>query len=220
MSTPSQAPVVVSRIQNRRGTQSQFYNLYPPGYLGIGGFGSIPGYNITNYPDVLMPGELGLCSDTRRIFMGNINGEYIEIAEQMTTEIFFNPVSIVLPPVAIFTVIPELTYLATPFTAMLYSMSDSMSPDWNQIGTNFGRNGELQITAVAPFAPPPPNPPFPTPTPATLTDVSTEINLYLPDGISFKAQYDLTNTNIEIFYMHNFPVSVMFNTTALKWTTF
>jgi hypothetical protein len=35
------SPVVVSRIQNRRGTQAQFNALYPPGYNGIGGFGNI-----------------------------------------------------------------------------------------------------------------------------------------------------------------------------------
>ena len=31
-------PVVVSRIQNRRGTQQNFLNLYPPGYDGIQGY--------------------------------------------------------------------------------------------------------------------------------------------------------------------------------------
>jgi hypothetical protein len=35
------APVVVSRIQNRRGTQTQFNALYPPGYSGVGGFGGL-----------------------------------------------------------------------------------------------------------------------------------------------------------------------------------
>lgn len=64
-------PVVVSRIQNRRGTQADFDNLYPPGYTGTGG---------AIGPDILQPGELALCTDTRRVFIGNINGEYIELA--------------------------------------------------------------------------------------------------------------------------------------------
>src|SRR5271165_5499288 len=33
-------PVVVSRIQNRRGLQADFNALYPPGYQGTGGFES------------------------------------------------------------------------------------------------------------------------------------------------------------------------------------
>lgn len=74
------APVVVSRIQSRRGTQAQFDALYPLGYSGIGGYGSLPGFNSTNYPNVLMPGELALCTDTRRVFLGNLNAEYLEFA--------------------------------------------------------------------------------------------------------------------------------------------
>ena len=159
-------PVVVSRIQNRRGTQSQFNGsyvppgpgpIYPTGYNGIGGFGSVSGpliattstsgtgsvatvsfaaatylenspigssvtitgvtpvgyngiwtvtassgtsvsfasattgvqtvagtitrpYNSINYPSVLLAGELALCTDSGRVFMGNINGEYLEIS--------------------------------------------------------------------------------------------------------------------------------------------
>ena len=73
------SPVVVSRIQNRRGTQVQFDALYPVGYTGIGGYGSLPGFNVTNFPDVLLPGELAFCTDTRRLFIGNINGEYTEV---------------------------------------------------------------------------------------------------------------------------------------------
>jgi hypothetical protein len=73
------SPVVVSRIQNRRGTQAQFDALYPVGYTGIGGYGSLPGFNATNFPDVLLPGEVAFCTDTRRFFIGNINAEYTEV---------------------------------------------------------------------------------------------------------------------------------------------
>jgi hypothetical protein len=74
------SPVTVTRIQNRRGTQDQFDDLYPPGYDGTGGFGSVVGFNITNYPGVLLSGEIALCTDSRRVFLGNINGEYLELA--------------------------------------------------------------------------------------------------------------------------------------------
>lgn len=74
------SPVVITRIQHRRGLQSQFDGLYPPGYDGIGGFYSRPGYNIDAYPDVLVSGELALCTDTCRVFLGNIDGKYTEIA--------------------------------------------------------------------------------------------------------------------------------------------
>lgn len=73
-------PVVVTRIQNRRGTQDQFDALYPLYYTGTGGFGSIPGFNMSTYPNVLSPGEVALCIDTRKTFLGNINGTYVELA--------------------------------------------------------------------------------------------------------------------------------------------
>lgn len=79
MPTPVPYPVTVTRIQNRRGTYSQFLALYPVGYNGVGGFNSIPGYTATTYPNVLQPGELALCTDNRKMFMGNLNGEYIEV---------------------------------------------------------------------------------------------------------------------------------------------
>lgn len=211
MSTPSQAPVVVSRIQNRRGTQTQFSGLYPPGYVGVGGFGSIPGFNITNFPNVLMPGELALCTDSRRTFIGNLNGEYIELAEDIAGGgILLGPLEVSLPPAAVFTVIPALTYLATPFTDFFYSITDSASPDWNTVGVNFSRNGTLTITAISPVIA----------SPVNLTDVGTEVNNLAPDSISFIATYDGTNTNIEISYMHNFPGNLNFSTSSVKWRAF
>lgn len=79
MPTPLPYPVTVTRIQNRRGTYSQFLALYPIGYNGVGGFDSVPGYTPTAYPNVLQPGELALCTDNRKMFMGNLNGEYIQV---------------------------------------------------------------------------------------------------------------------------------------------
>lgn len=204
--SPAQAPVVVSRIQNRRGTQTQFLGLYPSGYLGVGGFGSISGFDLTNYPNVLMPGELALCTDSRRIFMGNLNGEYMELASE-SGGLFLGPIDISLPPASSFTVIPELTYLATPFTNILYSVTDSLVTDWNVVGNNFSRNGTLQITAIAPVIL----------NPVLLSDTSTEVNNLLPKTISFIAQYDITSTSIEILYKHNFVTSLNFNTSAIKW---
>lgn len=73
------SPVVVTRIQIRRGIQSQFDALYPPGYNGIGGYGSIIGFDATNFPDVLLSGEMCFVTDTRNTYIGNINAEYTQI---------------------------------------------------------------------------------------------------------------------------------------------
>lgn len=216
------SPVVVSRIQNRRGTQTQFNGpsgIYPLGYNGVGGYGSIPGFDSTSYPNVLLPGELALCTDSRRTFLGNLNGEYIEIAESssLSSGIILSPISIQLPPVSVFTVIPELTYIFTPFYTIPYDVTDSTSANWNNVGTNFSRNGKLEITAVANFSPAPPVPPFPAVTPVTLTDTGTEINLVTPNSINFMAQYDISATYIEIMYMHNFSGPVTLSTSSIRW---
>jgi hypothetical protein len=201
------SPVVVSRIQNRRGLQSQFDLLYPPGYDGIGGYGSQPGFTSTNFPDVLFPGEIALCTDSRRTFVGNINAEYIELAESNAGALTLPPVVIQLPPAAVFTTIAALTYTATPFFNLLYDLTDSLSPDQNVPGIDFSRNGALQITCAAP--------PY-----ATLTDVGTEINNASPSTISFIAEYDGTNTLIEIKYMHDFPGNLTFSSSSIIWQPF
>jgi hypothetical protein len=215
-------PVVVSRIQNRRGTQSQFDALYPVGYSGVGGFGSgifTPSYTLVNYPSVLMPGELALCTDSRNIFIGNLNGEYIQIADLSSASgLQLSPVQVDLIPEATFTVIPNLQFQITPFFTILYSMTDNPSTNWNSVGTNFSRNGELQITAVS-GTPPSTTPPIPPANPVTLTDIGTEINLSLPNTISFMAQYDGFG-NIQILYMHNFSVPITFSSTTLQWLPF
>ena len=205
------SPVVISRIQNRRGLQSQFDALYPPGYLGIGGYGSQPGFDATNYPNVLMSGELALCTDSRKIFLGNLNAEYVEIAQSNPTSLTLPPLVIQLPPVGVFTIIPTLTYLATPFFTLLYDLTDELSPDQNVPGTDFSRNGSLQIVAIKYVAAPPA---------ATLTDSGTEINNASPSTISFIAEYDFTQTLIEIKYMHDFPGNLTFSSSSIIWLPF
>ena len=280
------SPVVVSRIQNRRGTQDQFNALYPAGYNGISGFNgytvpatpvigasgtgtiatlnfasspnavfpvnsqiivssvnpsayngtfvvtaststsvsysstatatyvssgaiTIP-FNIINYPEVLMPGELALCTDTSNIYMGNLNGGYVKVGEQFTpSDIVLQPIMIVLPPTPTFTVIPQLTYTGTPFMTILYDLTDSLSSNWNALGTNFSRNGQMQITVLNS-----------TPSPvATLTDTSTEINNLLPNEISFEAQFDEITNQVSILYMSTFLIPITLSTSTINWLT-
>ena len=200
------SPVVVSRIQNRRGTQAQFDALYPPGYDGIGGV------DINIWPNILLPGELALATDTRNTYLGNLNGEYVQLATTLGDGLVLNPLVITLPPAGVSTIIPELTFAVTPFFTLLYDITDSLNPDWNVPGTNFSRNGEMKITAVVDFVGPPSS--------VSLTDTSTEVNLSAPDDISFTAAYDGTSTNIEISYMHDFPGNLTFSTSTIRWLPF
>jgi hypothetical protein len=229
------SPVVVSRIQNRRGTQDQFNghvyspsgpnSVYPIGYTGVGGYGSFPTFNSSNYPNVLLPGELALCTDSRKIFMGNLNGEYVEVEIVLGDGLFLHPSVWELPPSGSFVPITRLLpfpvtleYDATPFLNVLYDVTDdTLTPDWNTVGTNFSKNGELKITAVAYFSPniPNPNPFLPDTTPVELTDTGTDINLVQPSDIQFIAQYN--GPKIEILYKHDFPGSLTFSTSTIRW---
>lgn len=218
------SPVTVSRIQNRRGTQVDFNgliftpggpnSLYPlPTIPFPGGTGYYPGnpsadpdFTVTNYPNVLMPGELALCTDTFTVYIGNINGGYVQLTNPpppTISDLVFGPLVVIsLPPSpGIFTPIPALNYLATPFFTLLYDITDSPSPDWNTVGTNFSRNGEMKITAVISPG-------------VVLTDTSTEVNNTLHD-ISFTAAY--SGPNIQISYMHNFPGSLTFSSSTIRW---
>lgn len=201
------SPVVVSRIQNRRGLQAQFDTLYPIGYDGVGGYGSLPGFDSTNYPNVLLPGEIALCTDSRRIFAGNINGEYIEVGSGAALDLSLLPLVLILAPSATFAP-TGISFPATPFFTILYDLTDNPSIDWNDVGTNFSRNGELKVTAVADTGP----------GSATLVDSGSEINLDLPSTISFAAEY--SGANIVINYMHDFSGPLTFSTTTLKWLPF
>jgi hypothetical protein len=198
------SPVTVSRIQNRRGTQAQFDALYPPGYTGVGPV------DINLYPNILMPGELALCTDTRRIFLGNLTGEYVEIASVLGGGILLAPFvmqllpTVVFPAPPIFTPIPALNYLATPFFTLLYDVTDSLNPDWNTVGTTFSRNGEMKITATVNTGP----------GSVSLVDTSSDVNTTLFD-ISFTADYN--GPNIEISYSHDFPGSLTFSSSTILW---
>lgn len=203
------SPVVVSRIQNRRGLQAQFEALYPVGYDGIGGYnppGSGPiGFTPVAYPDVLLPGELAFCTDSRRLFIGNINGEYTELGTDVAG-IILPPLVLDLAPVGVFTA-TGIQYTATPFFTLLYDLTDNLNPDWNTPGIDFARNGSLQITALG----------FPD---ATLTDSGTEINNALPSTISFIAEYNVDTVSIDIKYMHDFPGNLFFSTSNIIWQSF
>lgn len=224
-------PVVVSRIQNRRGTQDQFNGpagIYPLGYNGVGGFnppGTGPvGFTSAAYPNVLLPGELAFCTDSRRVYLGNINGEFVELSA-VSGDNTYQPSVWVLPPSATYTPVTKtlpgpvtvtLEYYATPYFSIKYDVTDSLAADWNTTGTNYARNGELRITAVGNFAPIP-NPPFPDTVPVSLVDTCSEVNL-TAYSLQFSAQYNFTN--IEILYKHNFPGSLTFSTSTISWVPF
>jgi hypothetical protein len=201
-------PVVISRMQNRRGTKSEFLALYPS-YPGTGS-------------NILQPGELALCTDTAQVFIGNINGEYFEIGTGggggggSLTNLELMPLVISLSPVVIPTVIPALSHLSTPFLSLLYSVVNVITSDPNTVGTTFSRNGKLSITATATFVPVPPVFPFPPILPVSLTDDGTEINTTAFD-INFTANYDISGTLIEISYTHNFPGNLTFSTSSIIW---
>jgi hypothetical protein len=206
------SPVVVSRIQNRRGLQSQFDALYPPGYNGIGGYGSIIGFDATNYPDVILPGELAFCTDTRKMFVGNTNAEYVELAAAIIGGLTLEPYVTHLPPVGVFTTIPGLSYTATPFFTLLYDLTDEpTSFDQDVLGTDFTRNGSLQITALVYAA---------TPPQVTSTDTGTEINNAAPSTITFMAEYNVDTVSVDIKYMHDFPGDLTFSSTSIIWQPF
>ena len=209
-------PVVVSRIQNRRGTQAQFNALYPT-YPGSGN-------------DILQPGEIALITDAPgRVFIGNINGTYLELTTSSSSSaLAFTPLQIsLIPSPSTWTPIPALIHTATPFLSILYSITDTpQSPintpaPANAVGTFFSRNGELSITAIVD---PMSSPPFPV----TLSNTGTEINTsavvpnpwappvsVVPD-ITFKADYNVSG-DIQISYMHNFVSNLTFSTSSIIW---
>lgn len=211
------SPVIVSRIQNRRGTQTQFnglvYNpagpnsMYPSGYDGLGGFGSMADYTQEKYPNVLLPGEIALVTDASKVFIGNTNGTYTEIgtAGAVTSGIELLPAVFDLPPTpSAFAPISGLTYSASPFFSIIYDVTDSGSLDWNAQGPTFAKNGEIKITCLADG-------------PATLNDVATEINT-TSTFFSLVAVYN--SPNIEILYSHNHPTNLTLSTSTTRWLPF
>lgn len=210
------SPIVVSRIQNRRGTQAQFDALYPPGYNGIGGA------DITIWPNILLPGELALCTDSRRVILGNLNGEYIDISTVESNTTFLISLITELPPVGSYTVIPAFTYFPTPFFNIIYDITDSSnSDDSNVVGPLFSRSGQITITVSDVFVPVAPTAPFPPITPVTLMDNSVDVNRTSSSDISFMARYDTaTSSVIEVLYKHDFTGPIMFSTSSVRWLPF
>lgn len=199
------SPVTITRIQNRRGTQSEFDALYPPGYTGSGGV------DINTYPGILLPGELALCTDTRSVYIGNTNGEYVRIADDISnTELL--PLSLLLYPSPSYIPIPELSVSPTSFFNIDYSILDTETLNWNSPGTNFARNGTLAVTSLMPLL---------DSDDVTLNDTSTEMSKFPSSNyISFIASYNPNDTSIDILYKHNYPVPLRFNTSTKSWIPF
>ena len=202
----STTPVIISRMQNRRGTKSEFLSLYPAGYPGTGGCTNV---------DVLQPGELALCTDTREMFVGNLNGEYFLINGGSgggggSGAPSFTPLLTALPPSSIFVPVPGMAYTTTPFLTVLYSVVDGTGTTANSVGINYAKNGELKITAVNISSS------IPSGT-VTLVDTGAEINATPQYDIGFKAVYDTTGANINIYYMHTFPGNLLFSTSTIVW---
>lgn len=313
-------PVLVSRIQNRRGTQAQFDALYPPGYTGVGGYndsgtydpkkdsslipinvlsgdgskitmkvstasipsnknvfvgstitidGAVPSnYDSTyvisevingstlqppepgitiiksnstttgtvtspgkfyipfvkaNFPEILQPGEIALCTDTGNVYIGNLNGEYVRFAINISG-VSFMPLTVELEPNNTPTVISELSYDPVNFFTLFYDLTDFPAdlppPDTTagEPGSMFSRNGQMNITAIMS----PITPPMPSVSPVNLVDTFNEINLTPAYDISFSAQYDNTASpsKIQILYQHNFPPDkkLVFSTATIKWS--
>lgn len=195
------SPVIVSRIQNRRGTQAEFDSLYPPGYKGVGG---------ATGNKVLQPGEIGLCLDSRRVFIGTLNGEYIEFGQGAGTggggtgTFSFEPLTLSLAPSSSFIAIPALSLSTTPFFNIFYSAADSATT-LGAVGNNYARNGTLTITA--------------TKSNATLTDNYTSItdNQY---ELDFIAELSSNGADIQVKYRHNFPSALTLTTGTMAWAAF
>jgi hypothetical protein len=238
-------PVVVSRIQNRRGLQIEFNGLvwsggtgpdsiYPMGYTGIEGYDGFPDFTAVNYPNVLLPGELCLCTDSQNIYMGDLNGTYIIVAtgvpgglalDQLTPSVWElwggQPYGTITRTIAGPTTV-TLEYDATPFFNIMYSVTDASVPEWNATGPNYAENGILQVTAVQYFTPNIPNPPAGDITPATLVNTSSMIDKNVattPVNLSFIAQYDVTQTKIQILFRHDYEGALILSTSTIKWIT-
>lgn len=197
--------VVLSRIQNRRGTQVQFNALYTS-------------LNPLANEQQLQPGEIGVCTDTGRMFMGTelnifpIPNSYIEILSNstplvITGQISFTPLIVTLAPVGTFTTISSLAINLGLYTSgnigfyeilyNVYELPPAMS------SPPFSRSGVLNLSTSTSYA--------------TLTDTSTDINPTSSD-ISFQAVY--SGGSVEIQYQHNFTGDVVLSTSTILWAPF
>ena len=190
--------VVLSRIQNRRGTQAEFNALY--------NIGAPSG-------EQLQPGEIGMCTDTKRVFIGTTTGAYTELNAAghslvATDALEFIPMQATLVPQTSWTSIGIFAY-TVPSTAtsigvlnILYSLTEPVT----LATAPYTKNGTLCVTS--------------TTTSASLTDTGSEINLYTgtaPD-ISFRAIFG--GGTVQIQYKHNFTGSLIIKASTVHWVGF
>jgi len=197
------AQVVLSRIQNRRGTQAQFDALYAPA---------------APIEQQLQPGEIGFCTDTNRVFIGRDVGTFTEIttngaASVVDATLEFIPMSVTLPPTATWAPVLSMAFTLDPlsttsgYISVLYSVLETGSTT-----TPFTKSGTLTISSSIS--------PNPVATISTLTDSGTEINVY-PDpkpDISFKAVY--SGGTVQISYIHNFVSPLILRSSSIHWQGF
>jgi len=217
----TQSQVVISRIQNRRGTIAEFQALYPLDYDGSSGYNStkFPNYNPTDYPNVLQPGEIGLCTDSEQLFIGSINGTYLGVqVEESNNNLNFAPIVVLLQPSNWIAVGPELEFdpPISSFLNIFYTLSD-VNPITGA-ANQYSKNGTMSITETASLV--------------QLSDTGIEINTYPvtldPNGIplnpidiSFETRYtSIPGGSIQVFYKHNFPNPLYLSTATIQWGPF
>lgn len=207
--------VVLSRIQNRKGTLVEFEDLYAP---------------LSDPSLQLLPGELGLAFDEStgeyRLFIGGLtSGTYTEIAidgnpTTLDSTLNISPLVVYLAPSAIWSPVTSLWYTPsisnsnTCLLNILYGVVEQELTPVPMSTTPFTKSGQLSITTTPvrsgdSFTPV-----------SILTDTGTEINQY-PDpqpDISFRATY--SGGTVQVEYKHDFPGLVQLSTSTIKWATF
>lgn len=192
----------ITRFTNRKGTQAQFNALYPLRYDGVGGV------DLEKFPNVLAQGEIGLCTDTNRAFMGNINGEYIELATDsaITDRVLLLPFVKYLLPTSTFKPIPGLTFKAAPLINLEYSVFDSAGYDWTRPGLEYTKNGKITITCIDGVV--------------TLMDTAVEESPDYNYDIYFNTVYDNSGSICSVLYRHNYNTTLLFSTHSTQWAPF
>ena len=193
---------LVTRFTSRRGTQAEFDALYPPGYTGTGGV------DLKLYPKVLAQGEMGVCLDTSRVFLGALNGEYIELdSSSDVQQLMVRPATVILPPSSGFARLPHLDSIYSPFLLIKYSITDNIGAEWTAPGVRYTKSGTLRITAS--------NGEYPT-----AVDTGNEISYDYSKDVYFTVKTDTAKNNIYVYYRHNFPWPLRLSTAVVSWVGF
>lgn len=192
----------ITRFTNRKGTQAQFDALYPRQYNGVGGV------DLARYPNVLAQGEIGLCTDTCRVFMGTLNGEYIELeADRATTsQVQLQPFVRYLIPSNTFRPIPGFSFRSVPLMNIEYSVSDSSSSDWTRPGKEYTKNGKLTVSSIDGNV--------------THLDSAVETSPNYNYDIYFKVVTDSSGLACTMFYRHNYKATLTFSSQSTQWAPF